>query len=264
MHDLREHDLHRISTALELVAQLISQTDRSAVSVSRASNGDPVTSLDRKINEVLRNALPAANESWLSEESHDDLRRLQCSRVWIVDPIDGTREFVEGTPEWTVSVALVEDHEAVAGGVFNPSTGELFLGSRETGIRVSHRDGLSPASEREDSACVLVSRREFAEGKWRSFEGVSLRILPVGSIAYRLARVAAGYAGATCTFEQRSEWDVAAGVALVQAAGGTVQTLTGEPVRFNQEIPRLQNFFAFSKRCSPLVPRILRAATPAH
>jgi myo-inositol-1(or 4)-monophosphatase len=78
----------------------------------------------------------------------------------------------------------------------------------------------------------------------------------MGSIAYRLAQVAAGYADATCTFEPRSEWDVAGGVALVHAAGGTVQMLDGSPVLFNKEVPRVETFFAFAKNCPSLLPEI--------
>jgi myo-inositol-1(or 4)-monophosphatase len=103
---------------------------------------------------------------------------------------------------------------------------------------------------------MLVSRREYRQGKWKEFEGSQMTVLPIGSIAYRLAQVAAGYAQATCTFEPRSEWDVAGGVALIRAAGGKVQGLDGTPVRFNQKVPLLQNFFACGKDCPSSVPKI--------
>jgi myo-inositol-1(or 4)-monophosphatase len=262
MVDSRAADLHRISSALSLVAQLVSRTDKNAVSVNRAKNGDPVTSLDREINQLIRNTLPNQHEGWLSEESQDDLLRLQCRRVWVVDPIDGTRELIEGIPEWSVSIGLVEEQRVVAGGVLNPSTGEMFLGSAETGLKVSQLEVSQLASpgtgsETKNNACILVSRREYGEGKWRSEQEHSVKVTPVGSIAYRLARVAAGYAGATCTFEPRHEWDVAAGVALIHACGGTVQTVCGSPIPFNSRVPRLDTFCAFSRHCSPAVHRIL-------
>jgi len=233
---------------------MVQRTDFNDVSVSYAINGDPVTALDRAINRILHQALPAEGEGWLSEESVDNAARLSCARVWVVDPIDGTREFVEKVPEWCVSVALVENHQAVAGGILNPSTGELFLGSTETGLEIV---GPRQVKQREDGSegpCMLVSRREHSQGKWARFEGASLRVLPIGSIAYRLARVAAGYAEATCTFEPRSEWDVAGGVALIHAAGGRVQLLDGSAVRFNKNVPRLETFFAFGKDCPSMLP----------
>jgi myo-inositol-1(or 4)-monophosphatase len=257
--DSREADLRRISSTLSLVAQVISLTDKNALSVSHAKNGDPVTSLDREINQIIRDTLPAQNEGWLSEESRDDLVRLQCGRVWVVDPIDGTRELVERIPEWSVSIGLVEEQRVVAGGVLNPCTGEMFLGSAETGLKVLQLVSPGAESEPKNNACILVSRREYGEGKWRSEEEHSVKVTPMGSIAYRLARVAAGYAGATCTFEPRNEWDVAAGVALIHACGGTVQTVSGRPIPFNSRVPRLDTFCAFSRDCSPAVYRTLAA-----
>ena len=253
----READLCRISSTLSLVAQVVLHTDKNALSISHAKNGDPVTTLDREINQIIRDTLPAQNEGWLSEESGDDLVRLQCRRVWVVDPVDGTKELVEGIPEWSVSIGLVEEQRVVAGGVLNPSTGEMFLGSAETGLKVAQLTGSATGSETKNNACILVSRREYGEGKWRSEEEHSVKVTPVGSIAYRLARVAAGYAGATCTFEPRNEWDVAAGVALIHACGGTVQTVSGSPIPFNSRVPQLDTFCAFSRDCSPAVHRTL-------
>jgi myo-inositol-1(or 4)-monophosphatase len=174
--------------------------------------------------------------------------------VWVVDPIDGTRQFVEGIPEWCVSIGLVEDQQAVAGGVLNPSTGEIFLGSVKTGLEIV--GSIRSKRDKADRPRMLVSRREHGLGKWAKFEGTGLTVSPIGSIAYRLAQVAAGYADATCTFEPRSEWDIAGGVALVHAAGGTVQMLDGSPVLFNKEFPRVETFFAFAKNCPSLVPVI--------
>ena len=252
----RADDLLHIRRALESVANMISAVDRSAISVSYSCNGDPVTSLDRAINRLLHESLPKNGEGWLSEESRDDLSRLHASRVWVVDPIDGTREYLEGLPMWCVSVALVEEHQAVAGGVLNPSTGEMFLGSIETGLEVLGPAGVKQPGETNGRPRMLVSRKEHGQGKWARFESSELTLSPVGSIAYRLAHVAAGYAEATCTFEQRGEWDVAGGTALVQAAGGCVQTLDGASIRFNQEIPTVRSFFAFGKDCPASVSRI--------
>jgi myo-inositol-1(or 4)-monophosphatase len=251
----RADDLLRIRHVLESVANMIQGINRHEVSVSYSPNGDPVTALDRAINQLLHETLPQTGEAWLSEESRDDLSRLQSSRVWVVDPIDGTREYIEGLPMWCVSVGLVEDHQAVAGGILNPSTGELFLGSIETGLEVLGPVRAKSAIENGTAPLMLVSRREHGQGKWSHFESSELRISPIGSIAYRLAQVASGYAEATCTFDPRSEWDVAAGVALVHATGGRVQTFDGTPIRFNQRVPNVQSFFAFGKDCPDSIPK---------
>lgn len=252
----RTDDLRRIRHSLDSVAEMVSRRNGRDISVKYSHNGDPVTSLDLDINRVILENLPTQGEGWLSEESRDNLDRLRSSRVWVVDPIDGTREFIDDIPEWCVSIALVEEHEAVAGGILNPSTGEMFLGSVETGLEIGSPRMPGDHSKKTAIPRMLVSRREYQQGKWKTFECPEMTVLPIGSIAYRLAQVAAGYVEATCTFEPRSEWDLAGGVALVRAAGGRVHTLDGTPVKFNQKVPRLQAFFAFGKNCPSWLPEM--------
>src|SRR5438477_8967070 len=117
-------ELARIQAALDCAAAAVARFTPGAIDVQYKSHRDPVTEADRVLNEVLREALVQDGEGWFSEETADDLVRLERKRLWIVDPLDGTREFVQGIPEWCVSVALVEDGVAVAGGILNPATGE--------------------------------------------------------------------------------------------------------------------------------------------
>ena len=247
----------RIEQTLLAVAAEIPRTDLSCLHITHKAADDPTTILDRTINQIIRESLPRDGEGWLSEETSDTLERLDCRRVWIVDPIDGTREFIEGIPEWAVSIGLVVGNEAVAGGVLNPSTGELFLGSVGDGVKVVQIAGSQCSDAADHPPSLLVSRREFRENKWARYVASGLPVRPVGSIAYRLARVAAGLDFATCTFEPRSEWDVAAGVALMYANSGRVETDSGQRVQFNQQAPLLSSFFAFAKSCPPDIPRIL-------
>ena len=163
-------------------------------------------------------------------------------------------------PEWCISIGLIEDGKAVAGGILNPSTGEEFLGSNETGFQVIDREANSRVREFLETKSLLVSRREYSEGKWSRFERRGLPVKPVGSVAYRLAQVAARRAAATCTFLPRQEWDVAAGVALVAASGGRVQTLGGEALAFNRHVPRFENLVALSSCCDASVFTLLSEA----
>jgi myo-inositol-1(or 4)-monophosphatase len=255
----RSEDLRRIYNALVAAFQMLVASDALGASANGTSPRIPLATLDCRINMLIQNVLPLENEGWLSEESYDDLKRLRHRRVWVVDPVDGTRELRKGIPEWCVSIGLVEKNEPVAGGVLNPSTGELFLGSVETGVQVLYLNGGRSDDEPTARFSVLVSRREYDEGKWVPSKGGSLpfTITPMGSIAYRLAHVAAGYAAATCTFGPRSEWDVAGGVALVRASGGRVETMSGDPVRCNREVPRFDSFFASANYCSSSLRNIL-------
>src|SRR5436190_13597464 len=123
--------VERIKEALDEAVRAIARFIPGVVSVDFKSGDDPVTEADRVANSVLRDVLVRDGEGWLSEESAEDLTRIEKTRVWVVDPLDGTREFVAGIPEWCVSIGLVENGEATAGGVCNPATGETFIGSLE-------------------------------------------------------------------------------------------------------------------------------------
>jgi myo-inositol-1(or 4)-monophosphatase len=250
-------DLARIAGALAAAARALSRFTPGEVEARAKRGGDPVTEADTLVDALLRRALPRAGEGWLSEETHDDRSRLGCRRVWVVDPLDGTREFVTGLPEWSVSVGLVEDGEPVAGGICNPARGETFLGARGQGVtlngapvRVSTRAGLAGAE-------VLASRTEVERGQWRRFAGARFEVVAMGSVAYKLARVAAGLADATWTLVPKHEWDVAAGVALVLAAGGRIAAGSSEEERFNRREPLLSRLIAAPPRLLPEIERAI-------
>ena len=158
--------------------------------------------------------------------------------------MDGTREFVAGLPEWCISIGLVEEGRAVAGGIYNPAVGQMVLGSLETGVtlngepaRVSGRVGL-------DGALVMASRSETRRGEWERFQGLGFRVEASGSVAWKLAQVAAGLIDATWTLVPKNEWDVAAGAALVAAGGGKVLTLEAEAPLFNKPNTLFRGFVA--------------------
>jgi myo-inositol-1(or 4)-monophosphatase len=170
-------------------------------------------------------------------------RRL-AARVWVVDPIDGTREFIEGIPEWCISIGLLEADVPVAGGILNPATGELVLGSIETGVTLNGVPVRVAEPGRGAAVTVLASRSETRRGEWEGFGAEAVVVRPCGSVAYKLGLVAAGLADATWTLVPKSEWDVAAGCALVRAAGGVVTLVDGGEPRFNKRDPTFANFVA--------------------
>jgi myo-inositol-1(or 4)-monophosphatase len=240
----REQDLGRIEQALRRAREILDQFTPGEVEHKRKSGGDPVTEADTAVNDALLELLPRAGEGWLSEETVDDPARLERERVWVVDPLDGTKEFVQGIPEWCVSVGLVEEGRAVAGGICIPSRDLLILGSLETGVRANGK----PCSTREltalEGARVLASRSEVGRGEWERFREAPFEVVPMGSVACKMGLVAAGLADATWTLVPKHEWDVAGGSALVRSAGGAVWTLDGvEPV-FNREVPKFRGLLA--------------------
>jgi myo-inositol-1(or 4)-monophosphatase len=206
----------------------------------------------------LREALLREGEGWLSEESADDLARLKKQRVWVVDPLDGTLEFVAGIPEWCISIGLVEEGRAVAGGVANPATGETFLGSLESGLTYNGKPARASVRTTLEGAVVLASRSEVYRGEWGAFLKASFIVRPMGSVAYKLALVAAGLADATWTLTPKHEWDVAAGVALVEAAGGFVECLDKSAPTFNNQSPLFPGLIAGGLRLREKIRALIK------
>lgn len=236
--------LQRIDLALQSARRVFDRFTPGEVEAEYKAGQDPVTEADRSVDAILHKELLREGEGWLSEESVDDLSRLDRRRVWVVDPLDGTREFVAGVPEFCVSVALVEDGRAVAGGICNPATNETFLGALGLGVTYNGKPTSMSAKGELDGASVLASRSELRRGEWERFAGSGLSIRPLGSVAYKLALVAAGKADLTFTLVPKHEWDIAAGAALVESAGGAVRTLDNQPLICNCRSPKLAGLAA--------------------
>ena len=238
-------DVARIEKALGAAAEALLPFTPGSVAHVLKERGDPLTEADLAVDEILRRTLPRPGEGWLSEETSDDQERLSRARVWVVDPIDGTREFIDGIPEWCVSIGLVEGGIAVAGGILNPASGETVLGG--VGLGVTLNGEAAPERPRQqglEGALVLASRSETGRGEWERYADAPFAVRPCGSVAYKLALVAAGVADATWTLSPKNEWDVAAGAALVRAAGGAVLHADGSEPKFNRPDPGLRDFLA--------------------
>jgi len=241
----RQDDLDRIREALEAAAEAIRPFTPGAVAYEeKSSRGDPLTAADLAANDALQAILPSAGEGWLSEETADSPERLPCRRVWVVDPLDGTREFVDGIPEWCISVGLVEDGVPVAGGILSPPNNQLILGASGEGVTLNGDPIVSTGRRRLDGAVILASRSEWKRGEWDRFKEAPFSVRPCGSVAYKLGQVAAGLADGTWTLVPKHEWDVAGGAALMLASGGVLLHADGTRPLFNQPSPKLPNFLA--------------------
>ncbi len=240
----REGDLKRIGHALERAAKVLERFTPGQIEHRMKSGDNPVTEADLAVNEVLLETLPGPDEGWLSEETVDEPSRLDRKRVWIVDPLDGTKEFVSGIPEWCVSVGLVEEGRAVAGGICNPVTGQTVVGALETGVFLNGRPCRTRSISKLEGCEVLASRSEMKRGEWDRFADAGFEVKPMGSVAYKLGLVAAGLADATWTLVPKNEWDVAAGAALVAAAGGEVWMPDGSDPVFNRPNPLFDGLLA--------------------
>jgi myo-inositol-1(or 4)-monophosphatase len=250
--------LERIRAAIEQAQGVFARFTPGEIAAEYKAGHDPVTEADHALDAVLRKTLLRDGEGWLSEESVDDASRLNCERVWVVDPLDGTREFVAGIPEFCVSIAMVERGRPVAGGICNPATDEVFLGSLDGGVEFNGSPARASQCNTLEGALVLASRSESKRGEWRAFQNAPFRVQPMGSVAYKLARVAAGLADATFTLTPKHEWDVAGGAALIASSGGFVQTLNSE-LTCNHRKPLLDGLIACG---SPLKDDLLAFLAP--
>ena len=196
----------------------------------------PVSEADLAVDALLRERLQAVGPGfgWLSEETEDDPARLSADHVWIVDPIDGTRGFLAGKPDWTVSIALAAAGRPILAALYAPVTDDLFLaaaggGATHNGQPMNASDGTSLAGAR-------------AAGPERRL----LRLAPFGvvaepkvhSLALRIARVAQGTLELALAGGNSHDWDLAAADLLVHEAGGAITPFGGGPVIYNRRVPR--------------------------
>ena len=236
--------LERIKTALAAATEALKEFTPGSIQSRLKTGGDPVTEADVLLDRILKEILLHDDEGWLSEETKDDSSRLDKECVWIVDPLDGTREFIQGIPEWCVSIAYVVNGRPEAAGICSPSAQQTFLGTRTGGVTLNGSSVTVTNKHDLTGATVLASRSEVNRGQWKRFEDASFEIIPMGSVAYKLARVSAGLDDVTFTLVPKNEWDVAAGWLLVEAAGGQVLDKDRIPRKFNQPNPLLPGLFA--------------------
>jgi myo-inositol-1(or 4)-monophosphatase len=219
-----------------------------------------LTQADSESDDLLKERLLGAfpDYGWLSEETRDSPERLAKERVWIVDPLDGTREFTLRVPEFCVCVALVEKGRPVVGVEYNPATDRLYSASLGAGTTMNGmRVGVSK-TEHMALAQVLASRSEDKRGEWDPFKQYCHVVL-TGSVAYKLAELSVGNGDATFTLTPKNEWDICAGTILVEEAGGQVTGLQGEPLVFNQPSPLRPGMIASNRVLHPLLMTLIEA-----
>jgi myo-inositol-1(or 4)-monophosphatase len=234
---LRVEALARVADA---AAALAREAAAAPLGVSRKADGSPVTAVDAAVDAFLRRELGALlpGSGWLSEETADDRVRLGRELVWIVDPIDGTKQLVSGIPEVAISIGLVRSGRVVAAAVANPMTGESGTwveGAPPAFVGLN----AAPTPPSLEDAVAIVSRSETEDGGLEGLDGLVGATRAVGSVAYKLLRVAAAADALTFSLRPKSEWDVCGGVGLIEAAGLAYLRLDGAPLRFNQADTRI-------------------------
>lgn len=239
-----ERELAVLVEAVRKAGAKVRELVRDGFEVQTKPDRSPVTTVDLEVNRILhemqRREFP--RDGWLSEESPDDPARLDNTRVWIVDPIDGTKALVNRMPEFCISAALVERGAPVVAVILNPSTDELFTAVRGGGLFLN--GALVTLSLPHDfNPIIMVSAWEFRSDRWSTLAETA-RCRPMYSIANALALVAAGRIQAAFTIEPENEWDLAAGVLLIEESGGAISDAAGKPFVFNQPLPKFRGVIA--------------------
>lgn len=199
----------------------------------------PVTEADLEIDAMLQRELMAARPGygWLSEEIADTAERLKATRVFIVDPIDGTRSFAEGQKTFAHSLAIVENGLPVAAAVFLPERDLMFTARKDGGAFLNGTDIAAAQRETLDGADILGAKSNFDAQHWKGGALPATRHFRA-SLAYRLCLVAQGRFDAMITLRDTWEWDVAAGTLIAQEAGALATDMHGRAPRFNNPTPQ--------------------------
>jgi myo-inositol-1(or 4)-monophosphatase len=227
----------RLAEAVRSAGVLALEASKKPVKSWVKGHDSPVSEVDIAVDVLLKERLTAIvpDAAWLSEETEDDPVRLSARRVWIVDPIDGTRAFLAGRADWTVSVALVEDGRPIVAALYAPASEEFFLASAGAGVT---RNGLAiRASSGEALAGARISGPKRLLDQIAAAVPDVMIVARVHSLALRLARVADSTLDAAFAGGNSHDWDLAAADLLVHEAGGALTTLDGATLSYNGATP---------------------------
>ncbi len=227
-----------LAACVREAGQLALSMFKSPIKAWTKAGSSPVSEADIAVDRLLRERLTVHGSSfgWLSEESADDDARLTRRYVWIVDPIDGTRAYLAGLPDWAVSAALVENGRPIAACLYAPVTEEFFIASANNGATCNGAAIAATAGTSLAYASVAGPK-----GFLERFAAIAppFTIVPrVRSLALRLARVAQGAIDVAIAGVDSRDWDLAAADLLVHEAGGLLTSFVGQAVIYNRPVPR--------------------------
>ena len=248
----------------KLLAQTVREAGALALSMFRTEirqwtkgQSSPVSEADIAVDELIRERLQSATPDygWLSEESADDETRLMKRRVWIVDPIDGTRAYLGGREDWSISAALVEDSIPLLAAVFAPATEEFFFARQGGGA--TRNDVAISASSGDGFDVERMAGPHFLLNRVRGATSPELKNFKIGSLALRISRVAQGALDAAFVGGRSRDWDLAAADLLLREAGGRLTALNGEvPVYNRKEVTHEVLVAAGSERHAQLLSHL--------
>lgn len=256
-----DHDLQLLLDAAEEAGRIAcSFSGADAQTWHKPDNAGPVTEADLAVNDMLEATLRKARPDygWLSEESHDSAERLEADKAFIIDPIDGTRSFIDGSDTWAHSLAIAEKGEVIAAVVYLPKRDKLYTAAKGQGATLNGEPINASNHAALADAKVLAARPVMHSDLWRE-KAPEFKLGYRPSLAYRLALVAQGRFDAMLTLRPTWEWDIAAGDLILREAGAAVSDRMAETLSFNKADPRLNGVVAGG---APLQRQICDALAP--
>lgn len=238
-------DLPLLIEAAQEASKIALRYWRSDQRVDMKPGDSPVSEGDYAVDAFLRERLLAARPGygWLSEETEDSDARQDAERVFIVDPIDGTRAYVAGEETWALSLAVVESGVATAGVVYLPARDKLYAAALGQGATLNGAQMQTGARSDPKGANVLAPKPTLDPKRWSKAPPRMARHWRP-SLAYRFCLVGEGRFDAVLTIRDAYEWDIAAGILIAQEAGATVTDRRGKSIRFNARTPKAAGVFA--------------------
>lgn len=212
-------------------------------------DGSLISKVDIEINNLLGRILRKSNPNfgWLSEESEDDKSRLEKEITFVVDPLDGTKAFLEGKKEFSISIALVKNGEPISGIVYSPSTKEIFESEKNKGSW-KNKKRIHTSKFNELSGCKMVAFKPmFSHPSWKN-PWPKMSVENRNSVAYRMALVASGEFDAMMALNSKNDWDIAAGDLLITEAGGYVSQHSAKKLRYNNASTKKPSVIGSNKK----------------
>jgi len=249
-----EADLKLIEDAARAAGELAVSLRRKGLSVEYKEGNSPVSNADLAADNLLTELLRAARPDygWLSEETADNADRLSCKRLFVVDPIDGTRAYVRDRPWWSVSIAVVEGMRPTAGVIFAPDVAETYTAQAGQGARLNGRPIRASDTAEVEGAGMVGDIRMFQHPSWPT-PWPNMRVEPRNSTAYRMCLVASGAFDGAVALVRKSDWDLAAGDLIASEAGAFVGDHHGQPFAYNRPQPWQPSLVCAAPRLAPLI-----------
>ncbi len=257
-------DLELISEAAREAGLLAMRLRDAGLETAFKEGDSPVTNADLATDALIKQRLTSARPDygWLSEETPDDPARRAHRRLFVVDPIDGTRAFIKARPWWAVSVAVVEDGQPIAGAVYAPDLDEMFQATASGGATLNGAPIRAGERDRVEGCGMVGDARMFAHPAWPT-PWPEMRIEARNSTAYRMCIIASGDFDATLALVPKFDWDLAAADLIAREAGAYVGDHLGRPFAYNGVKPSQPSLVCAAPRLAPLIlERVRHIALP--